>query len=189
MEEEDSLSGISNEIIQEMNTWNTSHPDATFLEIEIKARELVSKLEAHLIRDSVLKREIDSRSKGEERGLGCLLFTPNDTLDPNVLNTLQEKYIFRDDQRDIWKFLKQYPSLPSVLVEAHRNLMKYFPNNPKVFLSLGIAPEDMSVDHLTASVASGLDVDASVDALNAFDEEWWLAWLRKTQGKLCITLE
>jgi hypothetical protein len=117
------------------------------------------------------------------------MFLPNDALDFNILKTLEEKYVFRNDRRDIWKFLKQYPSLSSVLVEAHRNLMKYFPNNPQVFLSLGITPEDMSIDHLIASVASGLDVDAAVDALSAFDKEWWLAWLRKTQGKLCITLE
>ena len=117
------------------------------------------------------------------------MFMPKDTLDFNILNILQKKYVFRNDPRDIWKFLKEYPSLSSVLVEAHHHLMKYFPNNPQVFLSLGIAPEDMSVDHLTASVASGLDFETSMDALNAFDEEWWLAWQRQTQGKLCITLE
>jgi hypothetical protein len=117
------------------------------------------------------------------------MFLPNDTLDFNVLKTLEEKYVFRDDRRDIWKFLKQYPSLSSVLVEAHRELMKYFPNNPQVFLSLGIAPEDMSVDHLIASVASGLDVDEAVDTLDAFARGWWLAWLRQTQGMLSITVE
>jgi len=117
------------------------------------------------------------------------MLMPNDTPDFNVLNTLQEKYIFRDDQRDIWKFLKQYPVLSSVLVEAHKNLMKYFPNNPQVFLSLGIAPEDMSVDHLIASVASELNVDEAVNTLDAFDEGWWQARLRQTQGKLSITLE
>ena len=117
------------------------------------------------------------------------MFMPNDTPDFNILNTLQEQYVFRDDPRDIWWFLKQYPSLAPVLVEAYHNLMKYFPNNPKVFLSLGIAPEDMSVDHLIASVASGLDVDEAMDTLEAFDEEWWQPWLRQTHGKLSITLE
>lgn len=67
MEEKDNLKDLSNEVIQEMNTWNTSNPDATFLEIEVKARELVSKLEARLIQDSVLEREIDDWSKREEK--------------------------------------------------------------------------------------------------------------------------
>ena len=124
-----------------------------------------------------------------EQKAGEPMFLPNGTLDSNILNSIQERYVFRDDQRDIWKFLKQYPSLPSVLVEAHRELMKYFPNNPHVFLSLGITPEDMSVDHLIASVASGLDVDEAVDTLDAFGRGWWLACWKRTQGKLCITLE
>lgn len=67
MEEKDSLKDISHELIQEMNVWNASNPDATFLEIEVKARELVSKLEARLIQDSVLEREADNWSKREEK--------------------------------------------------------------------------------------------------------------------------
>lgn len=118
-----------------------------------------------------------------------IMFLPKDTQDFKVSNPLQGKYVLRDDWRDISNFLEKYPLLCSVLVDVHRNLMKYFPNNPSVFLSLGIAPEDMSVDHLIASVASGLDVDAALDALSAFDKEWWLAWLRQTKGKLSITLE
>ncbi len=117
------------------------------------------------------------------------LDSPKDTLGFSVLGTLQKKYTLRNDWKDISKFLKQYPSLYSVLLDAYDNLMKYFPNNPKVFLSLGIAPEDMSVDHLIASVASGLDVDTAVDTLFTFDEEWWLARLGQTQAKLSITLE
>jgi hypothetical protein len=112
-----------------------------------------------------------------------------DTLDFNMPNPLEGKYILRDDWRDISDFLEKNPLLPSVLMEAHSQLMKYFPNNPKVFLSLGMAPEDMSVDHLIASVASGLDVDTAVDTLFAFDEEWWLARLGQTQAKLSITVE
>ena len=67
MEEKENLKDLSDEVIREMNTWNTSNPDATFLEIEVKARELVSKLEARLIQDSVLERERDDWSKREEK--------------------------------------------------------------------------------------------------------------------------
>jgi len=67
MEDKDSLKDLSSELIKEMNNWNKSNPDATFLEIEIKARELVSKLEARLIEESALEREIDDWSKKEER--------------------------------------------------------------------------------------------------------------------------
>jgi hypothetical protein len=67
MEEKDILKGLSDEIIQEMNNWNESKPDATFLEIELKARELVSKLEARLIQGSAQAREVDNWSKREEK--------------------------------------------------------------------------------------------------------------------------
>ena len=67
MGEKDSLKEISEEIIREMNIWNTSNPVETFLDIEVKARELVRKLEARLIQDSALTREIDNWSKREEK--------------------------------------------------------------------------------------------------------------------------
>jgi hypothetical protein len=67
MQDENSLKEVSEEIIQEMRAWNASNPKATFLEIEVKARELVSKLEAHLIQESALEREPEDCSKREER--------------------------------------------------------------------------------------------------------------------------
>src|ERR1051326_6439242 len=54
---ENRLKEVSNQIIGEMTAWNASHPQATLLDIEVKARELVSKLEAHLIEASALQRE------------------------------------------------------------------------------------------------------------------------------------
>src|SRR5436305_13339266 len=67
MEEKDSLENISSELIKDMGNWNKANPNATFLEIEVKARELVSKLEARLIEESALEREIDDWSKKEEK--------------------------------------------------------------------------------------------------------------------------
>jgi hypothetical protein len=66
MQEKDVLKILSQEIIQEMRIWNNSNPNATFLEIEIKARELVSQLEASLIQESAQNKERDSKSKGAE---------------------------------------------------------------------------------------------------------------------------
>jgi RNase P subunit RPR2 len=67
MEEKDSLKEISNKLIEEMDSWNASNPDASFLEIEVKARELVSKLEARLIQDSAGSREKENWSEREEK--------------------------------------------------------------------------------------------------------------------------
>jgi hypothetical protein len=57
MKDENRLKEVSDQIIGEMTAWNASHPQATFLDIEVKARELVSQLEAHLIQASALERE------------------------------------------------------------------------------------------------------------------------------------
>ena len=66
MKDEKSLKEVSEEIIGEMTAWNASHPQATFLDIEVKARELVSQLEARLIQESALERESQDWSKREQ---------------------------------------------------------------------------------------------------------------------------
>ena len=69
MKDEEILKDLSGEILVDMERWNKSNPDATFLEIEEKARELVSKLEVALIEKSALEREEESWKdvKEEER--------------------------------------------------------------------------------------------------------------------------
>src|SRR5436305_3170731 len=67
MKDEQSFKALSDEIMREMNAWDENNPKATFLEIEVKARELVSQLEAHLIQASAGEREIDDWSHREER--------------------------------------------------------------------------------------------------------------------------
>ena len=67
MQDENRLKEVSEEIIREMAAWNASHPKASFLDIEVKARELVSQLEAQLIQASALEREPADWSKREER--------------------------------------------------------------------------------------------------------------------------
>lgn len=67
MKEEESLKALSDEVLQKMKTWNTSHPKATFLEIEEKARDLVSVLEARLIQESALEREREDLGEQETK--------------------------------------------------------------------------------------------------------------------------
>jgi RNase P subunit RPR2 len=63
MKDEEILKDLSEEILVDMNNWNKSNPNATFLEIEEKARELASKLEVALIEKSAETREEESWSK------------------------------------------------------------------------------------------------------------------------------
>jgi hypothetical protein len=66
MADETPFKELSDHILAEMNAWNASHPQATFLQIEEKARELVSQLEAHLIQASALEREPEDWSHKPE---------------------------------------------------------------------------------------------------------------------------
>lgn len=60
MKDKEILRDLSEEILVDMDDWQEAHPDATFLEIEEKSRELVSKLEAALVEKVALSREEDS---------------------------------------------------------------------------------------------------------------------------------
>ncbi len=52
--EQDKSQEMFDAIITGMREWRASHPKATMREIEIEARERVSRLEAHLIEESAL---------------------------------------------------------------------------------------------------------------------------------------
>jgi hypothetical protein len=67
MKDEEIIRDISEEILVDMDNWNKSNSNATFLEIEEKARELVSKLEVALIQNSALEREEDSWKDMDEK--------------------------------------------------------------------------------------------------------------------------
>jgi hypothetical protein len=65
MKGEEILRDLSEEVLAEMETWNQTNPGATFLEIEEKARDVVSKLEAAIVQQSALEREEESWEEGE----------------------------------------------------------------------------------------------------------------------------
>jgi hypothetical protein len=50
--EQETSQAIFDEIITGMKEWRASHPKATMREIEMEARQRVSRLEAHLIEES-----------------------------------------------------------------------------------------------------------------------------------------
>jgi ribosomal protein S27AE len=55
--EKERLKKISEELIEEMDVWTIANSEATFLEREVKARELASLLEASLIEESAKEKE------------------------------------------------------------------------------------------------------------------------------------
>ena len=97
--------------------------------------------------------------------------------------------MFRKNQSEVSQFLERYPFLVTLLAEAHRNIMKYFPNNSQVFLTVDADPEGIDEDQLVASIATDLDPDEATNVLSAFKNNWWLNSLKFAQRKLCFILE
>ena len=104
------------------------------------------------------------------------------------LGLLQQWYVFRGERTEILRFFEKHPFLVSLLVEIYPNISEFFPYS-LVYLMVATDPEEAGIDQLIAFIATGLDPDDALDALNAFDKKWWLSSLKRTQGKLCMTLE
>jgi hypothetical protein len=66
MKDKEILRDLSEEIVVDMDNWSASNPGATFLEIEEKSRELVSKLEVALIEKVALELEEENWAEKEE---------------------------------------------------------------------------------------------------------------------------
>ena len=104
------------------------------------------------------------------------------------LGLLQLWYIFRGERTEILRFFEKNPFLVSLLVEAYPNIKKFFPYS-LVYLAVATDQEEFGTDKLIAFIATDLDPDDALDTLSIFDKQWWLNSLKRTQGKLCITLE
>ncbi len=104
------------------------------------------------------------------------------------LGLLQQWFVFRGERTGILRFLEKNPFLVSLLLEVYTNIEEFFPLS-LVYLTVATDPEEFGADQLIAFIATDLDPDAALDALRAFDKNWWLNSLNRAQGKLCITLE
>lgn len=104
------------------------------------------------------------------------------------LDLIQKLYAFVFERARILRFLEKYPFLVPMLIEAYSNIEKFFPHS-LVRLAVVTDPEEFGTEQLTAFVVTNLGPDETIDALSAFDKKWWLKSLKRTQRKLCITLE
>jgi hypothetical protein len=104
------------------------------------------------------------------------------------LQTLERWFILRGERAEILYFLEIYPFLVPLLFESYAEIERYF-SHPLVYLGVATDPEEFTIDQLTVSIATALNPEDAVHALNEFDKAWWLNSLKRAQGKLCITLE
>ena len=104
------------------------------------------------------------------------------------IDRLAEFYAFRDPEA-VTGFVRRHPEVIAPLLEAVAVVPRYFgPGRPFV---LEVERDREAHDHtlLFALIQTDLDVDASLEALRQFDEEWWLDALQRADRKLMFSVE
>ena len=104
------------------------------------------------------------------------------------LHQLEEMYSLRNAAA-VRRFLRAYPHLMQVLLEARVCLQKYFGPEPQVTLEVVSDPEVEGVEELFAYILTSLPVDEALARLDRLDEEWFLDQLDRVDGRFNFNLE
>lgn len=154
------------------------------LPVFIDLRELISHVSLPIISKKIIEVEVPWIGTGAS----ALSVPQVDTKSRRQLGLLQQWYVFRGERTGILRFLEKNPFLTPLLIEAYAHIREFFPYS-LVYLSIDMDSEEFGADQLDVFISTSLEPDNALDALNAFDKKWWLSSLKRTQGKLCITLE
>jgi hypothetical protein len=87
------------------------------------------------------------------------------------LHELKRAYVFPADS-SVENFLADHPALPSVLLAAEPHLKESF--GPDSIFNLEVSTDDDDSKMLYSVVIWNKTVQAAVDALERFEERWWL---------------
>jgi hypothetical protein len=101
--------------------------------------------------------------------------------------SIEQLYILRR-RAEVIGFLKAYPFLVPLLLEAYGKIAQHFGPSP-VFLEVVTDPEAIDDRQLVAFIRTDLDPIEALASLDRFDKSWWLEASHRSQGKLCIHLE
>jgi transcriptional regulator with XRE-family HTH domain len=97
------------------------------------------------------------------------------------------------DHEDVSRMLSDEPDLVPLISEAAEQLSKYFPGAgirlSHMFDPEGEGEELILAAHVDYGVDSDPNVDEAMDALDRFDQDWWLQNIRRANGLLIVTLE
>ena len=104
------------------------------------------------------------------------------------LSQVQGVYESRDGAR-VTGFLRAYPVLIDLLLEALEHLERCFGPNPQVVLEVVADPDSEGSEELFANIGTSLPVDEALEQLNRLDDTWFLAQLGRTEGRFNFNLE
>lgn len=85
---------------------------------------------------------------------------------------LREQFDLRDEA-SVWDYLRQYPFLCPLLLEAREQVRRIFGAATRPALEVSVDPEDWS-RQLFIVVPTQLNAKAALALFDQLDEEWWL---------------
>ncbi len=101
---------------------------------------------------------------------------------------LEKLYSYRRPD-EVKKYIKAYPFLVPLLVEAYDKIGEYFGSNPAVILEVVTDPEADDYRELFAFIQTNFAPEEVLDRINRLDQEWGLDASHRSDGKLCIHTE
>jgi hypothetical protein len=108
-------------------------------------------------------------------------------LQTSEIQDLERLYIFRERER-VLRFIEENSFLIPLLLEAHTEIHKYFPDAP-LFLRIFNDMESYSEDELLLLIGSKYDPAKTYQKMKQLDDKWWLDAMDQSQTKLSIIVE
>jgi len=109
-----------------------------------------------------------------------------------IFNPIKEIQAIYQNSSAKWEeiecFLKKYPFLVSVLIEAKQKISSIFGETSKTILELNKDPEE-DFEEIFIVIKSSFDSEKARELMDKLDEEWFLKRIDETKGKLNITEE
>lgn len=104
------------------------------------------------------------------------------------IGEIEARYSLRDAPT-VRQYLRDYPEVIEVLIEARPHLEEHFGTEVRVSLEVINDPEAAEIKELFAYIATDLSADEAVMRLDAFDEGWFLHYVDRVAGRLNFNLE
>jgi hypothetical protein len=105
----------------------------------------------------------------------------------NELALLQvRKYYVLSSVSSVTEFLNEHRTIPQLLLQAHPHLRQYFGDT--VF-SLRTNSDEYGWEKLYVAAMWPGSVEEAMDALESFQEHWWLQQFSLSSGRLTFTYE
>jgi len=101
---------------------------------------------------------------------------------------IEQLYILRR-RAEVIGFIKAYPFLAPLLLEAYGKIAEYFGPRTDVVLEVVSDPEAANHRELFILVRTGLTPSEALTLLERFDQEWWLDASEKARCMLNVDVE